>query len=157
MRHGDACDGMDDDLRPLSKAGIGEAERAGEALARAGESPDLICHSDLLRARQTAEIVAKRLGLAQNLCERSGLRPDDSAAYFAKEIASDAYRDDDVLIVGHMPFVADLASCLLSGFESSVSIRFTTGTLLCLERSGQGAWIQRYHLPSKLVARILAH
>ncbi len=155
MRHGDACDGINDDLRPLSETGIEEAGRAGEVLARACESPSLICHSDLLRARQTAEIVAKRLGLVRNLCGRSGLRPNDSAAYFAKEIAGDAYRGGDMLIVGHMPFMADLASCLLSGSESAISIRFTTGTLLCLDRSGHGVWTQRYHLPSTLIARIL--
>lgn len=156
MRHGDADDGHIDAMRPLSKKGVKEAERAGAFLAIEDEAPGLICHSDLLRARQTAEIVAERLGLSQNLCERSGLRPDDSAAYFAKEIAGDADRADDLLIVGHMPFMADLASCLLSGVENAVSMRFTTGSLLCLERSGYGEWTQRYHISARLIARFLA-
>ena len=156
MRHGDASDAQNDATRPLSKEGAKEAGLAGTFLAAVGEAPSMIYHSDLLRARQTAEIVAKKLGLPENLCERSGLRPNDSAEYFAKEIASDAYRGDDLMIVGHLPFMADLASWLLSGMENAVSIRFTTGALLCLERSGFGGWTQRYHVSAKLIARFLS-
>lgn len=154
MRHGDAADASDDTRRPLSQEGTREAELAGELLAAAKESPGLIWHSELLRARQTAEIVARRLGLQQNLRSRIGLRPDDSPEAFVREIEAEASQSD-VMIVGHLPFMGELASCLLSNSSSAVSIRFPTGTLLCLERTGYGGWMQRYHLPAKLIARIL--
>ncbi|MDL2264694.1 histidine phosphatase family protein, partial [Synergistaceae bacterium OttesenSCG-928-I11] len=63
MRHGDAVGGFDDAARPLSAQGLLEAENAGRFLARIREVPDVICHSPLLRSRQTAEVVARVLGL----------------------------------------------------------------------------------------------
>lgn len=154
MRHGDAADAREDAQRPLSEKGVKEARQAGEFLSIAKESPLLIWHSELLRAKQTAGIVAKSLNLSQNLRGRAGLRPEDSAEDFAREIETDA-PEGGVMVVGHMPFVADLASLLLAGSASFLSLRFTTGALLCLERTGWGAWIQCYHLPAKLIARIL--
>lgn len=155
MRHGDASDASDDSRRPLSQEGVREAERAGEFLALAKEPLGLIWHSGLLRAAQTAEIVAERLGLSRNLGVKAGLRPEDFAEDFAREIEISA-PESDVMLVGHMPFIAELASCLLSGSASFLSVRFTTGTILCIERTGYNGWMQRYHLPAKLIARILA-
>lgn len=154
MRHGDACDGPDDAQRPLSRDGLREAKNVGAFLAMAEDMPSLICHSSFLRARQTAEIVAEKLGLPRSLCERSGLRPSDPVECLAREIAGKTY-GNGLLIIGHLPFMANLASYLLTGMEDAVSVRFTTGALLCLERSGCEAWTQRYHVSAKLIARFL--
>jgi len=47
---------------PLSERGRGEAAVAGDELARLGCQPGRIYSSDLLRARETAEIIAARFG-----------------------------------------------------------------------------------------------
>jgi phosphohistidine phosphatase SixA len=153
MRHGDALDGFTDEQRPLSKNGAMEAYLAGEFLRRAGESPGVICHSALLRARQTAFGVAERLGLEDNLTESDGLLPGDSVLSFAKLMAG---KTSDVLIVGHLPFIAALASLLISGSEDTISIKFSTGALAGLERIGKRECSLRFHVTAKLISRLIA-
>ncbi|KIL43262.1 histidine phosphatase family protein [Jeotgalibacillus campisalis] len=48
---------------PLSEEGIEQARRVAERIASEDETWDLIISSDLSRARQTAEAIAKELGL----------------------------------------------------------------------------------------------
>src|SRR2546422_9320334 len=68
LRHGKAVEpgssggGGDDFSRPLTERGIDEMEAEAQAFELLGLKPDVILTSPLLRAKQTAEIVAKRLG-----------------------------------------------------------------------------------------------
>jgi phosphohistidine phosphatase len=59
-----------DDVRPLSTKGEKQAERLGRFLASVGYLPDVIVTSPKLRAAQTAEIVAKALGIEIKVDER---------------------------------------------------------------------------------------
>lgn len=67
LRHAHAGDperwAGDDAERPLSEKGRRQAERVGRMLAGADDAPDLVITSPLVRARQTAEIVAGELGV----------------------------------------------------------------------------------------------
>jgi phosphohistidine phosphatase len=154
MRHGDARDGFDDARRALSKDGVREAELAGEFLKRSGARVGAIYHSTLLRSGQTAEIVARALGLTENLHERCDLLPGDSVLLFADGLEKLEIGEAGAIVVGHLPFVEDLASLLLSGSESGVSIRFTTGSLIGLERFGfTNEWVLRFHITSKLISQ----
>ena len=67
LRHahaGDAFEGSGpDDRRPLSEKGEKQADRLGRFLAGVGFAPDAIITSPKVRAVQTAEIVAGRLGV----------------------------------------------------------------------------------------------
>lgn len=132
MRHGDAVDMLDDAVRPLSEQGRGEARAAGVFLGAIREVPSQIWHSTLLRARETAEIVAGEIGCGVR--EVRDVLPGSDASSFARSV--DAL-DDGTMIVTHLPFAGLLASALIDGGD----IRFTTGTVCCLERrSGRGAW-----------------
>ena len=66
IRHADAGDPEvwqgDDDVRPLSPKGERQADRLGRFLAGMGFAPDAIVTSPKLRALQTAQIVAERIG-----------------------------------------------------------------------------------------------
>lgn len=62
--------GADDDTRlggwsdtGLSPLGVEQAQKAGEAIAQGCFNVCRICSSDLPRARETAEIIAEKLGL----------------------------------------------------------------------------------------------
>ena len=66
LRHG-----ADDDTRlggwsdaSLSPLGMEQAQKAGEAIANGSFNICRICSSDLPRARETAEIIAEKLGLS---------------------------------------------------------------------------------------------
>ncbi len=62
----------------LSEAGRGQAERVAEALAGRGSVQEIVS-SPLARCRETAGIVAARLGLA--VCIEDGLRETDFGAW----------------------------------------------------------------------------
>lgn len=76
LRHADAGDREDwngpDDERPLTAKGRGQSERLGTFLASVSFRPDLIVSSPKVRAAQTAEIVAERLGTEAHLDDRLG-------------------------------------------------------------------------------------
>ena len=67
LRHAHAGDALawdgDDALRPLTNKGRAQSQRLGRFLEQHGIRPDVIVSSPKVRALQTAEIVAKELGM----------------------------------------------------------------------------------------------
>ncbi len=66
IRHGQAISAVEDTLEEtgLSPLGIKQAERLRDRLAATGEiTPDVLIASTMLRAKETAEIIAPALGL----------------------------------------------------------------------------------------------
>jgi phosphohistidine phosphatase SixA len=130
LRHGIAVEHgaagyENDDERPLT----GKGERKMWAIARAIEaleiSFDSILSSPLVRARQTAEIVAEALKCKKRMELTDTLSPQHSAKplieYLQKQRAV-----DDVLLVGHEPFLSQFISLLISG-ESETSVLLKKG------------------------------
>ena len=109
LRHAHAGDPEawtgDDAARPLSEKGEKQAERLGTFLAGVGFKPDAIVSSPKLRAAQTAEIVAKRLGIQISFDDRL-------AGPFEIETLETLLRDagDPVrpVVVGHDPDFSDV-------------------------------------------------
>lgn len=137
VRHGDASDGPDDALRPLSTKGSQESARTGVFLKRARFEPVAVWHSGLLRSRQTAEIIADLLECRDRLRMKKGLAPNDDAASFAEEMN---LIDGDHLAVGHLPFLARLACCLLTGKPDAFGLAVPTASFLVLERESPRGW-----------------
>ena len=97
-RHAEAFPGEPDELRELTNAGRHGAKRLAEELARLDDPPRAVVTSPLVRARQTAEPVAARLG-----CEvfvRDELRPGATAASLRSAVAG---LDEPVAAVCHQP------------------------------------------------------
>jgi phosphohistidine phosphatase len=76
-RHAEASPGEPDELRELTEAGWSAARRLGEDLAELDEPPRVVVTSPLVRARQTADPVAERLGC--DVLVRDELRPGATA------------------------------------------------------------------------------
>jgi len=96
--------------RPLTPRGEEDAARAAHELRQAGHRPDLLLASAALRTRQTAEIIARALELAQ-----SALRFDDEF-YNSTPAALDAALrraarnvTGCVMLVAHNPAISELA------------------------------------------------
>ena len=105
VRHAHAKSGEPDELRPLSDRGREEARALGERLA--GQRPDAVVSSPLLRARETAAAIAKAAGVELRIDERlaPGAGADDVLA--AVEDAGET-----VVTVGHQPDCSEIALAL---------------------------------------------
>jgi phosphohistidine phosphatase len=114
LRHAHAGDSMtwegDDELRPLTDKGRRQAERLGRLLAAAGLVPDVVLASPLLRARETAEIVAEALGVVARLEPQLGEMVDLATV---EQILDDAGNPRRPLLVGHDPDFSALVSELV--------------------------------------------
>jgi len=150
LRHAHAGDSTtwpgDDDLRPLTEKGRRQAERLGRLLATAGVAPDAVLASPLVRARETAEIVADVLDVPVRLDVRLG-EPLDLAT--VERILDDAGDPGRPLLVGHDPDFSDLVSELVG---APVPMRKGTLARIDAERPLEpGAGVLRWLLPPDLL------
>ncbi|MCH7954591.1 MAG: phosphohistidine phosphatase SixA [Candidatus Marinimicrobia bacterium] len=137
MRHGEA-EGIYDNEEPrLSARGEAEVNRIVNALSSMEIRLDHIYHSGKLRARQTAEMVGSKLGVDILISEKEGMKPNDPVSIFAGNLKDN---NENSLIVGHLPFMAKLTSCLLADTESDSMIAFSTASVACLEYTNPFGW-----------------
>jgi phosphohistidine phosphatase len=139
MRHGPAEEqaesGVDGD-RALTPAGRARVRSVAEMLSQLGEEPLLVVTSPLVRATQTAEIVAldskldARGGTVQ---VRRAMAPGGDGAALARALAGDGSKR--VMFVGHEPDLSELVGKLLT----------TTATF---GRAFDKAMVVGLHLPS---------
>jgi len=132
VRHCEAKDALVDPTRPLSDVGREEAARLAQWCVANDVRPHEIRHSGVLRAAQTAEILASRLAPAGGTKKARGLAPDDDPTICAEALL---HETSSVMLVSHMPFVGELAA-LLAGRGASFS--FAPGTILSFARAGAG-------------------
>jgi phosphohistidine phosphatase len=125
IRHGKAEDrddwaetGAHDDARPLTAEGS-ELMRAGAIGLRAiVESIDVLASSPLVRAQQTARIVADAYGIA-NIVEIAALRSDAELSDLYDWLGAIEGKDV-VAIVGHNDHLEEFASWLLTGKQARI-------------------------------------
>lgn len=123
LRHakaGWALPGVRDFDRPLTAAGVADAEATGAAMRAGGHVPDLTLCSNALRCRETLEGVAIHADTGRVLF-LDKLYTEDAAGYL-----SIIREHDDIgslLIIGHNPMTEDLAMALAgSGDEHAREI-----------------------------------
>ncbi len=130
VRHGEAAPAANDGERPLTAAGRDQVARLAQWCAANGVEPRQIRHSGILRAAQTAEILAARLDPPDGTIAVRGLAPDDDASKWLHELP---HETGDVLIVTHMPLVGEIAA-LLAGRRGSAP--FAPAEIACFEPDG---------------------
>jgi phosphohistidine phosphatase len=97
---------LPDHDRPLNKRGQKDAPRMGRLLKDEGLIPDLIMSSTAVRAKKTAELVAKACKYKGEISLNQSLYGAEPAGYF-KTIGRLSDRHKTVLLVGHSPSVED--------------------------------------------------
>jgi phosphohistidine phosphatase len=137
-----------DSARPLSDKGQGQAVRMGLFLADAGFLPDLIMSSPLVRALETARLVATPLGLpiivSNDLASSLDLDSLD-------RLLTGAGNPRRPLLVGHDPDFSMLAAELAGLAELPVR----KGTLLRIDTRRPlqaGSGVLRWLLPPDLLS-----
>jgi phosphohistidine phosphatase len=116
IRHAHAVDGaaLRDEDRPLSAHGRRQALDIGGALAKAGARFDLVVSSPLVRAVETASLVAVATNYAGGLEIVEPLRPEGSFKNLVREVIEPALqRNVVVALVGHEPSIGHSLSKLL--------------------------------------------
>lgn len=114
VRHAHAVDdAARDDDRPLSADGRRQARDVGGALARQGVALARIVTSPLVRAVETAELVAVALGFDARLDVADALRPDGGWKQLQREVLEPLAGERAVALVGHEPSIGHFLSKLL--------------------------------------------
>jgi phosphohistidine phosphatase len=138
MRHGIALAQDDpsvahDAERPLTNKGVKRMRKAARGVRQLDIPFDAVLTSPLLRARQTAEIVASTLALESRLEEISGLAPESTVEHLMFGLTR--YQDrEHVLLVGHEPLLGNTAAFLLGGRKPvNLKLDFKKGSLCCIE------------------------
>jgi len=158
VRHGHALADKEDARRPLSARG-GEVTRSVAAFLRTSgvlKEVQAVWHSPLVRARETAELLVKELGLDALLIETAGLLPEDNPVAVADRLDR---ADQAVMIVGHEPQLGVLATLLVRGKLKPVEFEFKKSAILALEKSvgrhkksGRARWRVRWHFSPELLS-----
>jgi phosphohistidine phosphatase len=128
--------GLRDAARRLTPEGRDKLEQAARGLKRLGVVPDRILTSPLVRAAETAEVLAEVLA--------PDLRPETFgplAPGQAPQEVRDALPEDarTVVLVGHEPDLGELASWLLTGSTDGMRLPFRKAGAAAIElEEGEG-------------------
>jgi phosphohistidine phosphatase len=115
IRHGVAEDRgdkwPDDAKRPLTEGGIARMKKNARGLARLGVVLDVVVTSPLVRARQTAEIIAAAFDQRPPIVSAESLSPDGSYEQLLGDLEKHSRRSR-IALVGHEPALGALAARL---------------------------------------------
>jgi phosphohistidine phosphatase len=152
IRHADAADreafalkGKPDSQRPLTREGVRKMREVARGLKRIAAPVDLLVSSPLIRARQTADIVAKAFGKVRRArcVELAPDAPPESTAAWLR-----ARREGTIAIVGHEPHLS-----LLIAHYCAVEAPFTSlkkGGACMIEIRGRVASLEWLMQPGQL-------
>ncbi len=123
MRHGAAVERGSagyggDTKRPLTPEGRKKVVEITTGLMRLGFDPDWIVSSPLVRAAETAKLVAQTLGGGVALDFSDALRPGGSPEALITFLAKHPNRSR-VLVVGHEPDLSEMAGRLIGAGRRS--------------------------------------
>jgi phosphohistidine phosphatase len=150
VRHGEAEAGADDAKRALTGDGRKAIRRLAEWAAGSKVKPDQIRHSGLVRAEQTAKLLADEIDPPEGLVAVSGLAPDDDVREMTKRLYKETR---SVMLVGHNPFMESLAGLLLADDPNRPIVKFSKGQMVCLKRNGD-EWELKWSVSPKGLAAL---
>ena len=159
LRHGIAAalgqeNNFRDEQRALTSDGIAKMRQAAQGLKKLQADFDVIASSPLVRARQTAEIVAEVLRFRQPLDEWDELVPEGAVEAVLRRL-HDFRECKSILLVGHQPSIGCLASYLVFG-DARVSLPFKKGAVFCVQTNDPPPWAGEllWMLPSRMLRQI---
>jgi phosphohistidine phosphatase len=138
VQHADAKSKDEDPERPLSEKGWTDIRKVAAFITENLKiQVDTILYSGKIRAKQTAEVLARYLNHSKGIMEEQDLNPLDNPFSWIERMAK---INEDIIIVGHMPHLNKLSSLLLCHDEEANIIQFQKGGMVCLERETSGIW-----------------
>jgi phosphohistidine phosphatase len=113
----------DDRERPITDEGRKIHRRVAKGMRRLGLVPELLLTSPWARALETAEITQEGLRLQDGPVRTEALAASPDLARLLEDIGPRA-PDATVALVGHSPFIDELASLLVAGTPTRLSLDF---------------------------------
>ena len=123
----------DDSLRPLTPAGAKKFASSVPGLAEMDVLIDLVLTSPLVRARETATLLAAGLKTKPAIVEVEALAPGGRHAALLEAIKTHAKRHRRIALVGHEPDLGEVAARLLG---ARGTIEFKKGAICAIEVDG---------------------
>lgn len=141
-QHGDAVPKSEDADRPLSEKGRKDVNRLASFLARSRLPLTGVVHSGKLRTQQTALIYADVLGAGRIAQECAyPIAPNDPTEPLYAALLDSSQIEDNVMIVGHLPYMNKLVSRLVANDETANCVQFEPGCVIALEQqTDQASW-----------------
>jgi phosphohistidine phosphatase len=129
VRHGEAVPANQNPQRPLTQAGRQEVERVAQLAGARNIQVSVIFHSGILRAKETAEILAAQLHPEIDVRQLDGLLPEDDPMIAKAELE---VAQQSIMLVGHLPHMKRLAALLVAGDPQRDVVDFGPATMICL-------------------------
>lgn len=143
IQHGKSLPKDQDPDQGLSEEGVNETERMARLAQDYGVNASQIRHSVKTRARQTAEIFAIALKPQNDTQEINGIKAMDDVATYAAKIDP----DENVMLVGHLPFMERMTSYLITGTIDQPVIKFQNSGIVCLDKDPETqSWVIKWTL-----------
>ncbi len=149
VRHGEALSERENSERPLSPEGSQDVRRVAEFLKTAGVKVDEIYHSPLKRAQETAAIIKSAIQPSAKMTVKD-VSPNDDTDRLIDELVR---RQQDLMIVSHLPFLPKLIAKLVIKDESANVIGFSTSSVLAMYRDREGRWQIVWLVSPELLAK----
>ena len=111
----------DDTKRPLTEEGITRLRKGARGLVRLGVTFDVVLTSPLVRARQTAEVIASAFEPGPPVVAIDSLAPDGGYQAVLADLEKHAKRTR-IALVGHEPAIGELAARLI-GSRHAISFK----------------------------------
>jgi phosphohistidine phosphatase len=142
IQHGEAKSEVEDPERSLTARGEREVMAVSKVAGGLQIKPSKVYHSGKLRAKQTAEIIASGLKISDSFVQPvQGLNPNDDIHPWVERISKEK---EDLMLVGHLPFLEKLTSFLLCGNENARSVLFRYGAIVRLDQKEDKGWAVRW-------------
>ena len=122
-----------DSERPLLAKGKKAQERAARRLVELGYAPSVIFSSPWKRAWQTAGILARETGVGEKQRVACPALAADPNLVALAEAIGPRPADDVIALVGHEPWMSELASILLTGSTSRLAVRFEKSSVMAID------------------------
>ena len=147
VQHGKSLSKDIDPDQGLSEEGVSETGRIANVAKDYGVNVKIIKHSVKSRARSTAEIFASALNPEDGIEEVIGLKPMDDVPAFAKRITP----GEDLMLVGHLPFMERMTSHLITGAIEKPVFKFQNSGIVCLDKDPDSqSWFIKWTLMPRI-------
>ena len=136
VQHSEAKSKDIDPSRGLSEKGVEDITKVAGYAARMNIEVKKIIHSGKKRALESSVILADYLK-PEEIIESDGLSPKDDPEIWHERIGR---MNDDIMLVGHLPYMACLSGLLVCGNKEKAAVNFEMGCIVCIKNNDESGW-----------------